>query len=759
MRLISGLLRVAFLAALLGLVSACNCSDLALAILTQPTDQSVVEGASATFTVKANAAVTGYQWQRDTGSGFADIAAATEGTLHTGATTLAMSGTRFRVIVSGLAKATLTSDVATLTVTSTAVAPTITGQPTDQHVVVGAMATFTVTATGTAPLTYQWQRRGEGTPTDIAEATSATYTTPAAALTDDGAQLQVVVRNSVGSATSNPARLTVTATTAAPVIVTPPADLAVDEGQPAMFGVTVAGTPTPSLQWRRASSEGGFVDVNGATGTTLSLATTSVSDTGARFQVVASNDAGVAISAAATLTVRGFSAPVITQQPSDLTVDSGSPASFTVVATGVPAPTYQWRHANETLTPFDGGTSATLTFPNPSFDDTGTLVQVVVSNSRGSVTSSVAALTVLPAPLVGFSEVSTGFDATLGLKNGTVYAWGDNNYSQLGRPGTSADIHPRPVAGLSGTFLHVLMRGETSYALRDDHTVWAWGSNSHGQLGNPAVAVNSKSATAVQVLRESDNQPLTGIVAVAANDADSGGAEATAFGVTATGALWVWGSAYVEPGTPSPTQPSHLRAVPNIYFDGSTPAQTVKQISVGSIFGYVLAGDDNVYTWVRTVPGVTTTVTRVNVTGPIIDLSVSWGTAYVVTSTHELWDVLNAPVKVPLTYAVDWIRTGQHGSLTIAHRADTGALYAWGGTGQAGQFGDGTAGTSRLPADAVPVLGITDATLLAVGQVSAIALRPGGALWGWGDNYWGLLGTTPNAFPTYRLSPYALTGL
>ena len=85
------------------------------------------------------------------------------------------------------------------------VAPSITAQPTDQSVVVGQTATFTVTASGTAPLTYQWQNGGAS----ISGATAASYTTPAAKLADDAATFQVVVTNSAGSVTSSSAKLTV----------------------------------------------------------------------------------------------------------------------------------------------------------------------------------------------------------------------------------------------------------------------------------------------------------------------------------------------------------------------------------------------------------------------------------------------------------------------------------------------------------------------------------------------------------------------
>ena len=85
-------------------------------------------------------------------------------------------------------------------------APTISAHPTDVTVPVGTPATFSVSASGTAPLSYQWQRNGA----DIAGATAPSYTLGSAQLTDDGALFRCVVTNAFGSAASNAARLTVT---------------------------------------------------------------------------------------------------------------------------------------------------------------------------------------------------------------------------------------------------------------------------------------------------------------------------------------------------------------------------------------------------------------------------------------------------------------------------------------------------------------------------------------------------------------------
>ncbi len=94
--------------------------------------------------------------------------------------------------------------------------PSITAQPANAAVTEGQTATFSVTASGTAPLSYQWKKNG----VNITGATGAAYTTPQTTLADSGSQYTVLVTNAYGSVLSNPATLTVTATGGTPVTVT-----------------------------------------------------------------------------------------------------------------------------------------------------------------------------------------------------------------------------------------------------------------------------------------------------------------------------------------------------------------------------------------------------------------------------------------------------------------------------------------------------------------------------------------------------------
>src|SRR5947207_410837 len=287
---------------LLGLtLSGCGGSDsspsaqspvnpVAPAITTQPANQMVPAGQTATFTVTATGtAPLSYQWQMN---GTA-IGGATAASYTTPATTAADNGDQFTVVVSNAA-GSVTSNAAALTVNSAPVAPTITRQPASQTVTAGQRATFTVTATGTAPLSYQWQKNG----TAIGGATAASYTTPATTVADNGNQFTVVVSNAAGSVTSNAAALTVNSVPVAPTITTQPASQTVSAGQTATFTVTATGTAPLSYQWQKKIGR-----ASGRERVWYTTPATTTSDNGSTVKIVVSNSAGTATSNEATLTV------------------------------------------------------------------------------------------------------------------------------------------------------------------------------------------------------------------------------------------------------------------------------------------------------------------------------------------------------------------------------------------------------------------------------------------------------------------------
>jgi hypothetical protein len=169
-------------------------------ITTQPANATVTVGQTATFAVAATGtAPLTYQWTKN-GTNVGTNSA----TYTTAATALADNGAKIQVTVSN-AEGSAPSSIATLTVNAAATKPSITTQPANVTVTVGQTATFTVVATGGAPLTYQWTKSGMNVGTN-----SATYTTAATTSADNGAQIQVTVSNSAGSTPSNMVTLTVT---------------------------------------------------------------------------------------------------------------------------------------------------------------------------------------------------------------------------------------------------------------------------------------------------------------------------------------------------------------------------------------------------------------------------------------------------------------------------------------------------------------------------------------------------------------------
>jgi parallel beta-helix repeat protein len=171
--------------------------------------------------------------------------------------------------------------------------PSITSQPASSSVTLGQTATFSVTATSTGTLSYQWQKNS----VNITGATDSSYTTPATIASDNGSTFEVVVSDAAGSTTSNPAALTLT-DTAPPSLTAQPQSQSVTLGQTATFSVTAAGTGILSYQWQQNS-----VNIAGAIASSYTTPAASASDSGATFDVIISDAGGITTSNAATLTV------------------------------------------------------------------------------------------------------------------------------------------------------------------------------------------------------------------------------------------------------------------------------------------------------------------------------------------------------------------------------------------------------------------------------------------------------------------------
>jgi len=360
---------------------------------------SPVSGATVSGTINIAAAasdnvgVVGVQFQVDSLNTGPEVAAAPY-TLSLDTTKLS-NGTHSLTAVARDAAGNHTTSTAVSFNVSNATAPVITSQPTNQSVTAGQTASFSVAATGTAPLTYQWKKNGA----NISGATLSSYTTPATTTADNGSTFQVVVSNSAGSAPSSTVTLTVNAAAVAPTITTQPTNQTVTAGQTATFSVAATGTAPLTYQWSKNGA-----NITGATSSSYTTPVTTTADNGSTFQVVVSNTAGSAPSNTVALTVNAAAvAPTITTQPTNQAVTAGQTATFSVAATGTAPLTYQWSKNGANIT---GATSSSYTTPTTTSADDGSTFQVVVSNSAGSTPSSTVTLTVtsgggsVPAELV-----------------------------------------------------------------------------------------------------------------------------------------------------------------------------------------------------------------------------------------------------------------------------------------------------------------------------------------------------------------------
>ncbi len=255
-------------------------------IVQHPQSLSVETGQAARLQVLATGNQLTYQWQKD-GANLSGANASAYEILATAAT----DAGRYTVIISNPG-GQVTSNPATLTVnTPPPVGDTlqIVTQPASQTVAPGDTVTFTVVAQGTAPLSYQWQL---GT-FNIPGARSASFSISGVQQVDEGAY-RVVVSDSTGSVTSNPATLTVST---APVIVTQPQSQSITEGATVTFSVSAQGQSPLTYQWQFNGS-----NIPGARGQQFSVSGVQSADEG-NYQVVVTDSGGSTTSGAATLTV------------------------------------------------------------------------------------------------------------------------------------------------------------------------------------------------------------------------------------------------------------------------------------------------------------------------------------------------------------------------------------------------------------------------------------------------------------------------
>ncbi len=285
--------------------------------------------------------------------------------------------------------------------------------------------------------------------------------------------------------------------------------------------------------------------------------------------------------------------------------------------------------------------------------------------------------------LESFTSVAACGNFSLGLKaDGTVWAWGANQSGQLGDSTNTLRFSPVSVANLSG-IKAISCAGSHSLALKEDGTVWAWGFNQSGQLGD---GTSTSSNVPVQV------SGLDGVTAIGAGNNHS-------LACKSDGTAWTWGgngSGQIGDGTTTPrSTPVRVSGI-----------QGVKAVAGGNLHSLALLSDGTVWGWGS------------NAGGQLGD-----GTT----------TVRMTPVQVRTLTGITAIEAGDAFSIALK---DDGTAWTWGANG-AGQLGDGTNIARNSP---VQVAGLTDVAEVTAGGNFALALRRGGIVVGWGSSSLGALG-------------------
>jgi hypothetical protein len=415
----------------------------------------------------------------------------------------------------------VTSSNAQLTVTN--ILPTITLQPKSQTNGVGTKVTFTVTATGTAPLSYQWQVNGTNLVNGAVKngptisGVTTTNLTIKNVQTNNSGNYTVIVTNFGGAVTSSVAILTMQTT---PLITVQPTNQTIAVGSKATFSVTAIGTVPLRYHWQLNGTNlanGGHI--SGATTANLTIKNARTNDSG-NYTVVVTNLAGSVTSSNAVLTVA--SSPVITIQPTNQTMAVGSKATFTVTAIGTGPLSYHWQVNGTDLvngSNISGATTNVLTIYPAQTTNSGSYT-VIVANHAGSVTSSNALLTVtniatVISPQPTDQTVGVGSTATFSI-NGTAQRpfflqWLKDGTNLTNGPTISGSI----ISGATTVTLHI-----TNAQTNDSGTYWIVVSNAWGSLASSNAILTVATSPVIVTQPTPTNQAMavgsTAILAVTA---------------------------------------------------------------------------------------------------------------------------------------------------------------------------------------------------------------------------------------------------
>ena len=444
----------------------------------------------------------------------------------------------------------------------------------------------------------------------------------------------------------------------------------------------------------------------------------------------------------------------------DYTTSPTATATYNIKAAAptlsLPSGTYA---AGQAVTVGDPDPSVTIRYTLNGNDPTATDVEVGVGGSlylgdftlkvrafkTGCDPSDVVAATYALSGSLTTAAVAAGTAHTLLLKpDGTLYAWGSNAQGQVGDGTTTARWSPVPVAALTGVV--AIAAGDShSLALRVDGTAWAWGDNYYGQLGD---------GTSTDRLLPIQVPGLAGGAAVAAGGQHS-------LLTKSDGSAWSWGgNSYGQLGIGSTTNSLVPAQIPDL--------QNVVAVVAGMWHSVARRADGSLVAWGRNDNrqlGDGTTTQRNSPVAVSLPATIAAGPSagasngLAAASDNVAWgwgsggssSLCGLTATAPAAIAGLTVNAVAAGGAFSVFRVLDGTLQAC-GYNVYGSLGAGsTVGQSSTP---LAVVGLTGVESLAAGDGHALAVTPGGIVWGWGRNLNGQIGdgTTVNRNVPVRIT-------
>jgi alpha-tubulin suppressor-like RCC1 family protein len=315
-----------------------------------------------------------------------------------------------------------------------------------------------------------------------------------------------------------------------------------------------------------------------------------------------------------------------------------------------------------------------------------------------------------PVSIVGgftdWCQVATGANHGVALKtNGTVWSWGCGSSGQLGNGTIANKLFPTLVVGGFTDWCQISAGSALTLALRTNGTLWAWGFNSRGQIGDDTIVARSSPVSVVG--------GFTDWCRVSAGGAHS-------FGIRCGGSLWAWGYNFCG------------RLGDGTVTSRLSPVQVCGGFSwctIDTQFNHAVAIRNDGTVW-------------------------NWGFgAYGKLGTNNVTD-RSSPVSV-LGGFTDWCQAAAGRDFNHGIRTN-GTLWTW-GRNNIGQLGNDTATTCNRSSPVSVVGGFTDWCQVDSSNYHSVALRANGTAWSWGANQCGQLGHN-TATTCNRSSPVSVLG-